>query len=49
MLCNILLLDFQITKIYNTFVFYIHKVIKFIGTLDVSHNAPMNWPQQMPS
>ena len=48
MLCNNLLLDFQITKICNTCVFYMHKVIKCVGTLDVSHNAQINWPQQMP-
>ena len=49
MLCNILLLHFQITKIGNICVFYIHIVMKCIITLDVSHNAQMNWPQQMPS
>ena len=49
MLCNILLLDFQITKICNTCVFYMHMVMKCIGALDVSHNAQMNWSQQMPS
>ena len=26
-----------------------HIVMKCIGTLDVSHNAQMNWSQQMPS
>ena len=49
MLCKILLLHFQITKIGNTCVFCIHIVMKCIGTLDVSHNAQMNWSQQMPS
>ena len=49
MLRNVLLLDFQITKICNTCAFYMRMVIRCIGTLDVSHNAQMNWPQQMPS
>ena len=49
MLCNILLLDFQVTTTCNTCVFYMHMVTKCIGALDVSHNAQMNWPQQMPS
>ena len=49
MLCNILLLDFQITKIWNTCVFYMHMVMKYIGAIGVSHNARVNWPQQMPS
>ena len=49
MLSNILLLHFQITKICNTIVFYMHIVMKCIMTLDVSHNTQMNWPQQMPS
>ena len=49
MLRNVLLLDFQITKICNTCAFYMHMVIRSIGTIGVSHNAQMNWPQQMPS
>ena len=49
MLCNILLLHVQITKICNTCVFYMHIVKKCIETLDVTHNAHMNWSQQMPS
>ena len=49
MLRNILLLDFQITKICNACAFYMHMVIRCDGALDVSHNAQMNWPQQMPS
>ena len=24
-------------------------VVKCIGALDISHNAQMNWPQQVPS
>ena len=39
MLCNILLLDFQISKIWNTCVFYMHMVMKYIGALGESHNA----------
>ena len=49
MLCNILLLDFQITKICNTCAFYMHMVMRYIGTLDVNHKVQMNRSQQMPS
>ena len=49
MLCNILLLNFQIIKIWNTCVFYMHMVMRYIGALGVSHNARVNWPQRMHS
>ena len=49
MLCNILLLHFQIAKICNTHAFYMHLVMKCIRALDVSRNTQMNWPQQEPS
>ena len=49
MLCNILLLNFQVTKICNTCAFYMHLVMKCIRALDVNHNTQMNRHQQVPS
>ena len=39
----------KIHSFKNSSVFYMHIVIKCIGALDVSHNAHVNWPQQVPS
>ena len=46
MLCNILLLDFQVTKVCNACVFYLHIVIKCIRALDISHNAQISAPNK---